>query len=947
MNIDTFRPLGRSTPPMLPIKTSKPVSPLSTLDLVTLGAGSRSAIASHLSVAIQNPTKPVAQPALHAPLVELEGGCVHKHEPVAAIRPEYRLSDKVVPTMYDIAVEIDPASPTFNGRVKISTLNKQASDSIVLHSEKMDIESAVARKNGEEYSATASYDEESQRTTFTFDREIPAGPMELDIAYTGQRRSDLKGVYLASDGKESVIATQGEPAAARSIFPCFDEPDFKAPLKWTITTDPKYTVVANGPLTRSVPLSNGKVQHHFAPTQKPLATYLAAFTIGEYDATEPEIVAGIPTRVLVGKGKLAQAEFASDVTRNILPALSTYFDQPYPFAKLDQVAIPGFDAGAMENVGAIFYRQSLLQVDEATTPVSEKKDVAIVIAHENCHQWFGNLVSPDWWDDLWLNEAFATWHSTKLVDQWKPEWNVWDDFIVQDRAAGMKADALASTHPIYTEVKNPHEATQNFDVITYRKGASILRMVEGYLGEDTFRDGLRSYMKEHAESNATTDDLWKSLDKAAPGSRASDIMKSWVGQEGFPLVRTNLEGNTLSVSQERYFADANSWGSSDQTWMIPMVIRYEDSEGVKTHRALISDKDGKVELPVKGQLKWAYPNAQVTGFYRTEMSGNNLEQLLNNGLDDLSAAEKVNLLADQWEMARAGQAEMGTFLNALQSMAADPSRLVVNAVCDYVTALNGQVDKADRESFAQFANGIMEPHMQRYLGPQTLSGDELETKARVLGLMAGVCKNETAIAHLKDVAAQERTDSGSVDPAMASVAVSTVAAQGDQTTLNELVVAYQQRLAGNASPSTLARYLSAMTGFEKPEVLARVTGMAAGLPQQGDTFSFPQDQMVRSFGQLLANREGQEATWTFMQQNWEAIRSKAGTLSLSNLVESLSALPVEKAAEVKEFFEKNPVPEAARSVDKALETMALKGELLTRVRPQVTAWLADWKVSQA
>jgi aminopeptidase N len=307
----------------------------------------------------------------------------------------------------------------------------------------------------------------------------------------------------------------------------------------------------------------------------------------------------------------------------------------------------------------------------------------------------------------------------------------------------------------------------------------------------------------------------------------------------------------------------------------------------------------------------------------------------------------VNLLADQWEMARAGQAEMDTFLNALQSMAADPSRLVVNAVCDYVTALNGQVDKADRESFAQFANGIMEPHMQRYLGPQTLSGDELETKARVLGLMAGVCKNQTAIAHLKDVAAQERTDSGSVDPAMASVAVSTVAAQGDQTTLNELVAAYQQRLAGNASPSTLARYLSAMTGFEKPEVLARVTGMAAGLPQQGDTFSFPQDQMVRSFGQLLANREGQEATWTFMQQNWEAIRSKAGTLSLSNLVESLSALPVEKAAEVKEFFEKNPVPEAARSVDKALETMALKGELLTRVRPQVTAWLAHWKASQA
>lgn len=948
MDISATRPqLGyaSTTLPAVTARRSKVVAnPLDLVSLSLAGAPhSTPLVALPATVQKADPalgSEPRERPHLHEPLVELQGGCVHKHEPVAPIRPEYRLSDTVVPTMYDIAVEIDPASPTFSGRVRISTLNKESTDSITLHSEKIDIEQAIARKNGEEYIATASYDEESQRTTFHFDRPLPAGPMELDITYQGERRGDLKGVYLASDGKESVIATQGEPAAARSIFPCFDEPEFKAPLKWTITTDPKYTVVANGPLSKSVPLADGRVQHQFAATQKPLATYLAAFTVGEYDATEPETVAGIPTRVLVGKGKLEQARFAQDVTRNILPALSDYFDQPYPFAKLDQVAVPGFDAGAMENVGAIFYRQSLLQMDEATTAASAKKDVAIVIAHENCHQWFGNLVSPEWWDDLWLNEAFATWHSNKLVDQWKPEWNVWDDFIVKDRAGGLKADALASTHPIYGVVKNPHEATQNFDVITYRKGASILRMVESYLGEDTFRQGLRSYMKEHAESNATTDDLWKSLDKAAPGSRASEVMKSWVGQEGFPLVSTRLEGNTLSLSQQRYFADSKAWGSSEQTWMVPMVIRYQDSEGVKEHRALLSDKAGQVELPAKGEVKWAYPNSQVGGFYRTELAHDDLQGLLTHGLDNLSPAEKVSILSDQWEMARAGQADLSAFMTTLKAMAKDPSRLVVSAVADYLNALNGQADKADRAALASFASSLMEPHMQRYLGPQSLTGDERETKAKVLGLMANLCKNESAISTLKEVALKERQDPSSVDPAMASVAVSTLASQGDESTLAELIATYQQRLGANASPATLHRYLSAMTGFEKPELLARVTGMATGLPLAGDTFAFPQDQMVRSLGALFGNREGQESTWSFVRENWDSIRAKAGTLSLSNLVESLANLPAENAEEVKEFFAAHPVPEAARSVDKALENLALKGELVGRIRPQLSAWLA-------
>lgn len=917
------------------------------VDHITLGSPSRAPSLEVLSPTVENAAAvtvkdkqaPSVSPSPLQPLLltEIETPVA---QPPAEVRPDYRLPTTVIPTMYDVSVEVDPEKPTFTGQVKISTLNKEASDSLVLHSDKIAIESAVARHDGEEYPATMSYDQETQRTTFHFDRNLPVGSVELDIKYQGERRGDLKGVYLATDGNETAIATQGEPAAARSIFPCFDEPEFKAPLKWTITTNPKYTVVTNNPLVKSVPLRDGRVQHQFAASRKPLTTYVAAFTIGQFDATEPEMVAGVPTRVLVGKGKLEQARYAQEVTRNILPKLSEYFDQPYPFAKLDQVAIPGFDAGAMENVGAIFYRQSLLQVDD-TTSISGKKDVANVIAHENCHQWFGNLVSPTWWDDLWLNEAFATWHAAKMVDQWKPEWKVWDDFVVHDRAAGMKADALASTHPIYSEVKNPDEANQNFDVITYQKGASILRMVEAYLGEDKFREGLRSYMREKADSNATSDDLWKALDKAAPGSRASEVMKNWVGQEGFPLVTTSLEGNTLTVSQSRFHADPKNAkdGDAKQTWLVPLVIRYQDSEGVKTFKTLLSEKSAQVDIPAVGELKWAYPNAGVSGFYRTEMAPENLDSVLQTGLESLSATEKVNLLGDQWELAKIGQTPMGPFLDSLQALSKDTSRLVVNAVCDYANTLEGMVKVGDREGFADFASGLLSSHQQRLLNATDLSDDEKETKARVLGVMANICKDPTAIDVLLKAAADERKDAGSVDPALASAGLRTLAAQGDSSTLGEMVATYEQRRAANASPSTLERYLSAMTQFEDPQILDRVTGMVTGLPKPGDSFVYPQDQLAFNVRSLLANRKGQEATWTFMKDNWDAVRARAGELSVSNVVEALAALPADKAPEIKAFFEAHPVPEAARSVTKALESLELKGALLERAQPQLGDWL--------
>ena len=898
------------------------------------------------------PTKK-ASPRIEIPqtLTELgemgEVPCVHRHHKVVEVRPDYRLPRDVLPVSYHVTVEAYPDKKTFPGQVEVTAVNTKPTHEFELHSARMELNSASVTLGGKTYEAELSYDEETQRTKLSFEEELPPGTMTIRADYTGELRSDLHGVYLGDDGDEQAVVTQFQPADARSAFPSFDEPEFKAALSWTIITDPEYTVLANGPNTKSVERADGKIAHHFAPTKRPISTYLGAFTIGDYEATEPEMVDGIPCRVVAGKGKLEQTKFAQEVTRFMLPALKEYFDLPYPFQKLDQVAVPGFDAGAMENVGAIFYRPELLLVDE-NTPLSAKKFVAEVIGHENDHQYFGNLVSPEWWEDLWLNEAFATWHSKKLVDQMRPDWRIWDDFVVGGRARAMGADAMQSTHKIYNEVTNPHEATQNFSVITYRKGAAILRMAEQYVGEDRFRDGLRVYMREHANGNATSGDLWKALDGAAPEAQISRMMKSWVEQEGFPLVRTDLEQKdgraTLKLDQQRFHSDTELWGSTEQTWVVPMVIRYQDDEGVKTHRTILDTRNGEIELPAQGKIRWAYPNGGVTGFYRSAMNQEQLQGLLQDGLEHLSPAEKVNLLDDQWQLVKTGQGEMKGFTEALQAVAAsDSDHLVLRSVAGHLSYLAKVVaGDEDKEALGQLTSQLLGPELENLKTDESESGREV--RAILLGVLATVAKKPEALEEAKAIAQTEASDPTSVEPTLAQVALKVTASEGDFQDFESFTQVYAQRREQKAAPAAQLRYIRAMTAFQDPEAidaaLKAATGIEEGVPTYNDqAVSLPQDQMVSVLGGLLANSKAQGQAWSFIQNNWERIKEKTGDMSMSNLVESLGALDADKAEEVKEFFEKNPVPQASRSVEKALESSRLREALVTRTRPQLSQWL--------
>lgn len=823
---------------------------------------------------------------------------------------------EVIPRKYSIDLDLSPNRETFSGSVDIEATSHKPLSSFELNARDLELgKKARVESGGKIYEAEIIPHPEEERAELKFQQTLPAGPMRIEMDFDGHLSQDMHGLYLGQDGPEKAVVSQCEAADARAIFPCFDEPEFKASLQWRVTTEPGMTVVTNGELQGQTLSPDGKTMTcEFAPTP-PVSTYLAAVTVGEFDATPAQEVCGVPSRVLVGKGRLAQAEFAQAVTRAVVPWYENYFGEKYPYAKLDQVGVPGFDAGAMENAGAIFYRRSDLQVDESSASRRTKQRASEVVAHEIAHQWFGNLVTMEWWDSLWLNEAFATWISNKAVDAAHPELRMWDAFL-GGRSVAMRDDALATTHPIYTKVESPAQATENFDAITYQKGCSVIRMVERYLGEEPFKQGIQLYMDEHKGGNATSSDLWQSLEKAS-GQPAEDLIRSWIEQPGFPVVK--LDGD--KVSQQRFNDSA-----SEQKWLVPMVIRYEDEQGVKEHRMLLGERDGALDLPHVGEVKWVYPNADAGGFYRVSMSDKQLDQLLDKGLNHLTAGEKVVLLEDQWELARTGQSDLGGCLKVLSALEGERDSVVVAKMAGQLSQLSGLVQEGDRSKFQAFAARLMGPQWQE-LGSQVRAGEseeDTERRAVVASTLAGVAGQSEVLGQLS------RLDPSQLDSGMASVALNGAARNGDASTVDHYLDQFARLRTAGATPETQLRYLNALSSFSKPEAVARVLEK---LPQ------IPQEQLGSTLGGLLANREAQAATWQHLRQNWSELSQQVGQMGVSRLVKSLGALPPEKAPELKQFFASNALENASRAVGQALEEMQNRKQLAGRCGPSLHQFL--------
>src|SRR5277367_3025373 len=482
-----------------------------------------------------------------------------------------RLPDTVRPEYYSLILAPDLKNATFTGSEKIDVQIQKPVDSITLNAIEIKFQSVRTKLNGKVLDAAVTEDTDKQQATFNFHQQLPAGKLTLEIEYTGILNSKLRGFYLSKTEKRNYAVTQFESTDARRAFPSFDEPGFKATYDVTLIVDKGDTAISNTNIVSDTagPAAD-KHTIKFATTPK-MSTYLVAFLVGDFQCTSGESD-GVPIRACSTPDKVELGKFAVKAAEFILHYYDTYFGIKYPMPKLDMIAIPDFEAGAMENFGAITYRETALLIDEKTATVGQKKGVASVVAHEMAHQWFGDMVTMQWWDNIWLNEGFATWMENKPVAAWHPDWNIPQD-DASDLDNALNLDAQSTTRTIRATANTPAEINEMFDGIAYEKAGAVLNMVENYLGKETFRQGVHNYLAAHLYANATAEDFWNAQTENSH-KPVDKIMSSLVGQPGVPgLTFAERQGDNVQVSQQRFFLSPSAKGNGSETWSIPVCFK--------------------------------------------------------------------------------------------------------------------------------------------------------------------------------------------------------------------------------------------------------------------------------------------------------------------------------------------------------------------------------------
>ena len=837
----------------------------------------------------------------------------------------FRLARDVLPQRYEAHLAVDFAEKSFRGSQRVTLSVARAVRDFTLHALGLDLTRVELLAGNTVLVARVSVLPVSETVLLSFDTDVPPGEAMLHVDWTGHFSDGLRGLYLAGE----VAATQFEAADARRVFPCFDEPSFKARWALSVEVPVGLAVLSNGAVADSSPSGGGRQRIRFAETEL-LPSYLVALVAGPLVGSPEDMAGDIPVRTWALPEKAHLTHFGQQAALAALPRLQAYFGLPYAFGKLDQVAIPDFEAGAMENAGLITYRELALLVDPVSAPLSVQKRIAEVVTHELAHMWFGNWVTMVWWDDLWLNEAFATWMAYKMVHAWRPGWRVWLDFD-SGKSVALHLDALRSTHPIRGTVRNAGEAGEAFDAITYEKGGAVLRMIEGFLGEEAFRKGIQAYMRKHARANAVADDLWGALAEAS-SQPVLEVANAWIRQPGYPVVSAALSGNTLTLSQERFFSDPSAKG--DERWPVPLVLRFADEEGEHEARALLREKTLRTELSVTGSVKWLCANAGSTGFYRVAYDAVGLLSLREN-LSALAPAERIGLLADQWALVRAGRARISDFLDLALGFADERD----DAVLDELVGKLGYVDArlVDGEATARFrkvAEGLFSPAFQA-MGWEPRPGEsDLDRlrRASLLRGLGGLARSPAVLAEAgRRVARMLGDGPDALEANLLDGAVGIAARAGDAHLFQRLKAAFPTE----PDPATKRRYLMALTAFENPGLAAqaRTLLLQGGVPMQ-DVSGYVHG--------LLANREARDDGWRLLQERWGDVLARTGgaPMLVRRVVEALGNLHTRAHLEqVRRFLANHPVPEAQQAVAQTLERLGQDVALRERLQPEVTAWL--------
>ncbi len=752
------------------------------------------------------PSKPVAPPAERvAPIPEVNG--------------DNRLSPSVEPLHYWLEFGIDPSRDEFTGRTRIEVKVHEPTRWIFLHAERLEL-SDVHAMFGTAQVKPEVVSGPNSGLALGFPEPVE-GELTLSFTYSAALDEIPVSLYRAKDGDNWYAFTQFEPLSAREAFPCFDEPRFKTPFTTTIVTPPSQIAASNAPL-KSLSRVNDMARHEFETTE-PLPTYLVALAVGKFDiATAPAtLLEKPPFRILTTEGKAKHTTFALNQTPRILQELTEYFGSPYPYRKLDKVAVPSFRAGAMENAGLVTYREQYLVADERSMSASDKLRAQSIIAHELAHMWFGNLVTMSWWDDLWLNEAFATWMSNRVLKTIAPETEP-ELQAINSMLEVMETDALASATPIRKRIENSGDIHNAFDRITYVKGLSVLRMLEHWVGPNRFRDGIQSYLAKHAWRNATMFDLLAALDEAAQ-KPVSAIAEGFVQQAGVPLVSVDwhCDGEQVKVSlQQTRYSLPGPKPPSDATWTIPVCLKGSLGKREVRECLLLDKKTTDLSLAWGFCPSYLHPNADEQGYYRWKLKPQQLGELYGAHRTKLALSERVALPLHALALLEVGAIDGAAYLDATEQVASEQHWISLKGVLRGISQLARMMPNQEaRERLAAWTRRLMSAHARRirFVPPPTdpvASGLARET---LFYALASVGRDKETLKQARTQARAFLAAPDKVPPEIADLSLSIAALEGDRELHDGLV----SILKATRSPTTRNSVVKALGRFRDPVLLDR------------------------------------------------------------------------------------------------------------------------------
>ena len=861
--------------------------------------------------------------------------------------PHAQLPGNVVPQSYRVDMVMDPDAEGFSGVVEIDVEILKRTDKIWLHGKNMTVSSATAMIGSEQmplvFSEVPAADAPSGVANLTSDTVLPSGMATLRLEYETPFNQALNSAYQVKRGGEGYIVTQFEPLGAREAFPSFDEPKYKVPFTLSITAPESDFVYANTPETGTSTAENGWIKHDFATT-RPLPTYLVAFGAGPYDVNDfgdipPNSVRKTPLaqRGITAKGQGDEISYGLKGTEAILTALEEYFGTPYPYEKLDIIAAPEYAFGAMENPGAIVYREYLMLMDESA-PLNQKRAYNRVHSHELAHQWFGNLVTPVWWEDIWLNEAFATWMGNKAIDIAHPEDN-YDRVTLNASLGAMNIDTLSTTRKVREPLARSENVMDQFDGITYRKGGGVLSMFESYVGEEAFQKGVRLHMERYADDVATGDDFFQSIADGSGNPDVVDAMKSFVDQPGVPLVKVEVDCqdgdmNTLvKVSQSRY-APLGSKTKQGQTWQIPVCASTRQREATAKTCSLVKKTSETIEVPNRAKTCAPYimPNENGSGYYRFTMDTQAWDNLISN-LDKLNTREALSAQDSLVSAYRAGEVDSGVFLKGLEAFAKHPEYDVASGAGALLGFMDSELDAED--DVARLVRDMFGDRYAANVGKDTVEGNLLVPTLASRLVYLGQDKKLTSEMAAKGAAylgLNGKAKKKAVAPNLAGLALAQAMKSNGEKAYAPLL-----ELATNGSAFEKGAALGALAATTDKAIADKLRDLS--LAEDSPLTGRQANGLV---SRLIGSDAHGDDTWAWLKDNFAVfVERKVPDVRLGGMPGFARGCSLEARDEAKTFFESQAdiIPGYERSLAQTLERIELCAALKDAKAEELTAAL--------